>query len=153
MRRREEKLLEWSADNFGLLHSSPPHSRKMTIRKQNKKFDGDVSKLLVQSYFINTSRAGAMGKHCLLLLCAEKQPPVHSEKQDVMLCVSDPLGKAIKSYPSLFDQLQKISKQSKHEKARGRTTITPTVFIFKHLRSILLLRCSIFDTQTWTAIS
>ena len=110
----------WSADNFGLLHCSPPQSRKKTIRTQ-KKFNSDASKLLVQSYFIvNTSRAGGLGKHwlLLLLLCEEQQPPVHREKQNLMFCVWDPLGKPIKSYPSFFNLLQEVSKQLKIQKVR-----------------------------------
>ena len=110
----------WSADNFGLLHCSPPQSRKKRIRKQ-KEFNGDASKLLVQSYFIvNTSRAGGLGKHwlLLLLLCQEQQPPVHREKQNLMFCVWDPLGKPIKSYLSIFNHLQEVSKQSKFQKVR-----------------------------------
>ena len=108
----------WSADNFGLLHCSPAQSRKKTIQKQ-KKLNGDASKLLVQSCsIINTSRVGGLGKHWLLLLplCEEQQPPVHREKQNLLLCVWDPLCKPIKSYPSFF-HLQ-VSKQSKNQKAR-----------------------------------
>ena len=110
----------WLADNFGLLHCSPPQSLKKTIRKQ-KKFNGDASKLLVQFYFIvNTSRAGGLGKHWLLLLlvCGEQQPPVHREKQNLMFCVWDPLGKPIKSYPSFFNHLQEVLEQSKIQKVR-----------------------------------
>ena len=110
----------WSADNFGLLHCSPPQTRKQTIRRQ-KKLNGDASKLLVQSYFIiNTSRAGGLRKHWLLflLLCEEQQPPVHREKQNLLFCVWDPLGKPIKSYPSFFNHLQNVSKQSKLQKVR-----------------------------------
>ena len=47
----------WSADNFGLPYSSPPHSHRMTIRKQNKKMNGDGSMLLVQSCFIKNNVA------------------------------------------------------------------------------------------------
>ena len=110
----------WSADNFGLLHCSPLQSRQKTIRKQ-KKLNGDASKLLVQSYFIvSTSRAGGLGKHWLrlLLLCGEQQPPVHRRNQNLMFCVWDPLGKPIKSYPSFFNHLQNVSKQSKIQKFR-----------------------------------
>ena len=64
---------------------------------------------------MNTSRAGGLGKHWLLLilLCQEQQPPVHREKQNLLFCVWDPLGKPIKSHPSFFNQLQNVSKQSK----------------------------------------
>ena len=50
----------WSADNFGLLFSLPPHRQNFT-KQQNKQGKSEHDSILhVQTYFIvNTSSAGS----------------------------------------------------------------------------------------------
>ena len=117
MQHRKQNLLRCGQQTTLVYCTVRLHRAAKTIQKQ-KKLNGDASKLLVQSYsIINTSRVGGLGNHWLLLLpqCEEQQPPVHREKQNLLLCVWDPLCEPIKSYPSFFD-LQ-VSKQSKNQKA------------------------------------
>ena len=72
------------------------HRRAAERQSENKKKtkNGDASKLLVQSYFIiNTSRAGGLGKHWLLLLLLRGQTTItttaRSQRQtkSLVLCL------------------------------------------------------------------
>ena len=103
----------WSADNFGLLFSLPPHRQNFT-KQQNKQEKSEHDSILhIETYFnVKTSSAGSAGVHWLLLY--DQQQSNCREKGGFFFCVWDPLGPPVERYQLFFDHLIKNSGKNRN---------------------------------------